>query len=102
VVSEVTRRAGEEPGRSLMTEFVGTSISSLWPEPLAKPMHDALPANPQVRYYESQKRGYMHFDVTPERLNVEMRAIDRTDQPGGTVHTDRTFVVENGQVGAKS
>lgn len=102
LVSEVTRRAGEEPGGSLMTEFVGTSISSLWPEPLARPMHDALPANPQVRYYESQKRGYMHFDVTPESLNVEMRAIDRTDQPGGTVHTDRTFVVENGQVGAKS
>lgn len=101
LVSDVVRHAGDDPAKAVMTEFVGTSISSLWPEPLAKPMHDALPANPHVRHFESEKRGYISCTVTKDLWTTELRAVDRTDRAGGTVKTDKTFVVESGQAGAK-
>lgn len=99
LVSDVVRKAGET--EAVMSEFVGTSISSLWPEPLAKPMLDALPANPHVRYHESRKRGYMRCTVAGDRWTTDLRAIDFTDKPGGGVTTERSFVVENGQAGVK-
>ncbi|MGO4835486.1 alkaline phosphatase D family protein, partial [Rhizobiaceae sp. 2RAB30] len=101
MVSNVVRRAGDDPQKPVMTEFVGTSIGSLWPEPLAKPMHDALPDNPHVRHFDSQKRGYIRCTVTGDLWTTDLRTIDYTDRAGGTVTTDRSFVVENGQAGAK-
>lgn len=101
LVSDVVRHAGDDPSKAVMTEFVGTSISSLWPEPLAKPMHDALPANPHVRHFDSQNRGYISCTVTKDLWTTELRTIDRTDRAGGTVRTDKTFVVESGEAGAK-
>lgn len=101
MVSNVVRRAGDDPDQTVMSEFVGTSISSLWPEPLARPMQDALPANPHVRHYDSQKRGYLRCTMTDDLWTTDLRTIDFTDRPGGTVSTDRSFVVENGQAGVK-
>jgi alkaline phosphatase D len=101
LVSNVVRRAGDDPKQAVMSEFVGTSISSLWPEPLAKPMQDALPANPHVSYYESQKRGYLRCTVTDDLWTTDLRTIDFADRPGGMVSTDRSFVVESGEVGIK-
>lgn len=101
LVSNIVRRAGEDPEKAVMSEFVGTSISSLWPEPLAKPMQDALPANPHIKYYESQKRGYLRMTVTDDLWTTDLRTIDFTDKPGGTVSTERSFVVENGKAGVK-
>lgn len=101
MVSNLVRRPGDDPKKPVMTEFVGTSISSLWPEPLAKPMHDALPDNPHVRHFDSQKRGYIRCTVTGDLWTTDLRTIDYTDRVGGKVSTDRSFVVENGQAGAK-
>jgi alkaline phosphatase D len=40
----------------ILTECVGTSISSLWPEPLATPMQEALPMNPHLAFFNPIKR----------------------------------------------
>lgn len=100
LVSNVVRRAGDAPDRALLTEFVGTSVSSVWPEPLAKPMRDALPKNPHLTYFDPAKRGYMRCTVTEKSWTTDMRTIDFTDKPGGATKTEASFVVESGRIGA--
>ncbi|WP_162895006.1 alkaline phosphatase D family protein [Rhizobium terrae] len=102
LVSDVVRRAGDDPKTALMSEFVGTSISSLWPDQLAKPMQAALPANPHIRHYEHTRRGYLRMTVTEDRWTTDLRTIEFTDKPGGKVSTEKSFVVENGQAGVKA
>lgn len=101
VVSEVVRQAGETPSRGVMSEFVTTSISSLCPEPMARPIRDALPANPHIRHCDTAKRGYMRCTVTDKAWTTDLRTIDIIERPGGKVTTDRSFVVENGRLGVQ-
>lgn len=101
LVADVGRRPGDGHGEAVMTEFVGTSISSQWPEPLARPMQEALPRNPHIRYFESAKRGYLRCTITRDSWTTDLRTIDRTDAPGGAVSAERSFVVEAGRAGAQ-
>ena len=68
-----------------MPEFVGTSISSLWPEQLAIPMIESLDKNEHVKYFEHMKRGYMHCNLSKDFFNVEMKYIDQIETYGGKV-----------------
>jgi alkaline phosphatase D len=102
LVSTVVRNAGDSPDRGVMTEFVGTSISSVWPAPLAQPMADAMSANPHVAHYDPSRRGYLRCTVTPRTWTADLRTIDFTDKPGGKTTTERSFVVESGRIGAQT
>lgn len=100
LVSTVARRErGGEP-KPCLTEFVGTSISSIWPEALAAPMREALPRNRHVTHFDPTRRGYMRCTVTASTWTTDLRIIDTTAAPGGRSSTDRSFVVESGRVGA--
>ncbi|MDR3399391.1 MAG: alkaline phosphatase D family protein [Pandoraea sp.] len=100
MVSSVVRNVGDDSRTAPMTELVGTSISALWPEPLAQPMAQGMPHNPHVNYFESTQRGYMRCTVTENELLTDLRTIDFTDKPGGNVRTSKRFVIENGRTGA--
>ena len=80
------------------TEFIGTSVSAHPPpyELFVK----FLPDNPNVKYFESRKRGYATLDVTPERIATQFRAIVDVADPHTEVSTLQSFVVENGRPGA--
>ncbi len=101
LVSSVVRKVGDSPGQAVMTEFVGTSISSAWPEPLAKPMRDALPNNLHLGYFDPAQRGYMRCTVTDQHWTTDMRTIDQTVRPGGQTTTSASFIVESGKIGAQ-
>jgi alkaline phosphatase D len=80
------------------TEFVGTSVSAHPPpyELFVK----FLAENPQVKFFESRRRGYATLDVTPDRITTRFRAlVDVTDRHT-EVNTLKSFVVENGRAGA--
>lgn len=96
LVSEVMHHVGDKPASAVLPEFVGTSISSLWPEPLALPIQNALPDNPHILYYNYKKRGYLKCTFSPSKLIVENRLISSTDSPGGIIRTADSFVVEAG------
>jgi alkaline phosphatase D len=100
LVSRVAAGADRDPATAIATEFVGTSISSGWPAPLARPMQDNVGRNPQIGYYDSQKRGYLRCTVTRASWTTDLRTVSFVDRPGGAVTTDRAFVVETGSVGA--
>jgi alkaline phosphatase D len=79
------------------SEFVGTSISSQhgrqdWLDKLR-------PANPHVLMAESRYRGYTRVDVTPNRMQVDLRAMESVQTRGAACSTLASFVVENGRPG---
>ncbi|WP_395022274.1 alkaline phosphatase D family protein [Dongia sp.] len=85
----------ESDGTTIATEFVGTSITSYGPpyEMVAK----WLPSNPQVRFFESRKRGYSVVDVNAHRMVTRFQAISDAADPEAKVETLASFVLEAGR-----
>jgi alkaline phosphatase D len=82
------------------TEIAGTSITSQFgrkPEEV-----DALKAdNPHLRFASGARRGYVRVELTPQRMQVDLRAIRSVTQPRAPVDTLATFVVDDGRPGAQ-
>ncbi len=81
------------------TEFIGTSISSQAGSQDA--VNRALPENPHVRFADSRYRGYTRFDITPESMAVELRAMETVQNREAACSTLASFAVENGRPGAQ-
>jgi alkaline phosphatase D len=80
-------------------EFVGTSISSQgWPQERL----DALRAdNPHLLFADSRYRGYVRMDLTPQRLQADLRGLDTVQTRDGQCSTIASFVVEDGHPGIR-
>lgn len=79
------------------TEFITSSITSGCPQDYYE-RH--LRHNPHVRFFESCKRGYASVDLTPERMTTRYQAVSDVRDPGATLATLETFVIESGRAGA--
>lgn len=89
----------DQKSRTVAAEFVGTSISSDAPNAaLVRNMQ----YNPHVRLFEGRYRGYMTADVTPGKIDVSYRVISDRTKRDATVSTFKTYVVEDGKVGAQT
>jgi alkaline phosphatase D len=86
---------------TVATEFVGTSISSDFPTQFIAPTQAALPGNPHTKYFEGSKRGYVRCKLTQDRWQSDFRLVDSIVTPTSGITTAASFVVENGQPGAK-
>jgi len=81
------------------TEIVGTSITSQ--NGRKQGDVDAIMAdNPHIRYGNPTRRGYTRVDVTPTRMQVDLRAMRAVTQPRDPIDTIASFVVEDGRLGA--
>jgi alkaline phosphatase D len=88
-----------DPGsETLATEFVGTSITSN--KPNDDVVRAALPDNPHVRYYNGSRRGYVRFDVRPDRWSSDLLFVDDVTDENSAVRSLARYVVEDGQPGA--
>ena len=79
------------------SEFVGTSISSQhggqdW-------LDKRRAANPHLLLAESRYRGYTRVEVTPKRLQVDLRAMESVQTREAACSTIASFVVEDGKPG---
>lgn len=84
-------------GRTVATEFVGTSISSGGDGPLKpKGLDLTLAENPFVKFH-SAERGYVRCEVSPQRWRSDYRAVEFVTRPGAPLHTRASFVVEAGK-----
>ncbi len=89
----------EDP--TVATEFVGTSISSGGNGVKDRPEIAAAQAeNPFVKFLNFE-RGYVKCSVTPEQYQSDYRVVEFVDKPGAPLVTRASFLVENGQPGAK-
>lgn len=80
------------------TEFVGTSISSGcgWAGAVAA----AVPSNPQVKYFDGSKRGYLRCTVTPQEWRSDYRVVASAADTTAPATTATSWVVADGRPGA--
>ncbi|MGA1316277.1 MAG: alkaline phosphatase D family protein [Rubrivivax sp.] len=77
------------------TEFCGTSISSRGPP--ASRMQRTLALNPHIVHGDGRERGSVHFQLDADRLQADLRAVERVDDPGSAVRSQARFIVEQGR-----
>lgn len=92
---KVTDAADKVPAE----EFVSSSISANWPQPLSEPIAQNLAKNPHVSYYDGTKRGYLLHDVTATSWRVRCRAVGDATRHDAKVEDTKVFEVIQGQQG---
>ncbi|MDP9353982.1 MAG: alkaline phosphatase D family protein, partial [Chloroflexota bacterium] len=89
----------EEPASATVaTEFVTSSITA--DNPFANQLRLLVPVNDHIRYYDG-RHGYGRCEVTPERWQTDVRAMENVTEPDAAIETVASFVVEAGQPGAQ-
>jgi alkaline phosphatase D len=82
------------------SEFVGTSITS---QAWAQERVEALrPDNPHVLFADTRYRGYVRVELTPQRLQADLRGVDSVQTRESSCRTIASFVVEDGKPGPNS
>jgi alkaline phosphatase D len=84
------------------TEFVGTSITSTGDGSDMSPTMKAMAAENECVRFANDQRGYVRFDLRPKELRADFRVVDYVSKPGASIKTRASFVVEDGQPGAKT
>jgi alkaline phosphatase D len=79
------------------SEFVGTSITSQ--SRSQERLNQYLPDNPHMLLADSRFRGYMRADVSPARMQVDLRAMESVQRRDAACSTLASFVVEDGKPG---
>ncbi len=83
---------------SLALEFVTPAITSPGlPELLLGVVDQAKPLNPQVRWLDPTKRGYILLDVTRERVQGAWFHVDDVTRVDGTIAFAKAFRVDSGK-----
>lgn len=98
-VSDLKTDYASAEAPTVATEFVTTAISS-------KPIPEALAAallanNPHLRFGRAGPRGYLRVECRPERLAVDLRALDDVTRPDSACRTLASFIVADGRAGAE-
>jgi alkaline phosphatase D len=82
---------------TIATEFVGTSISS--PGMPSDVLRKKMAASPHIRYGNSERRGYLLFDVKDDVVDVAVRTLDSVSTHDSACVTERRFAVADGRPG---
>jgi alkaline phosphatase D len=99
-VNDIPSDAEDVHSPALATELVCTSVTSPGvPYDLIAPL---LPANPQVKYFESRERGYVLCEVSHEAWHARLRKVEDVRNPASGSSTVREFVIEAGRAGAQT
>ena len=81
----------------LASEFVATSISAQGVPQSTLDQRRA--ANPNLLYANSERRGYLRLDVTPQRLQADLIGLDSVTERNAGRKVQASFVVEDGKAG---
>lgn len=84
--------------RSIASEFVTSSITSDGPP--QSHLQSMMDAHAHVHFAESRHRGYALVEIAAGTLTSHFRSIDNVTDPKAGLATLRSFVIEDGRVGA--
>jgi alkaline phosphatase D len=92
----------DDPESSVLgTELVGTSISSAGDgADITASGKKYLAENPWIKFVNRQ-RGYVRCRLTTKQLKADFRVLPYVEKKGAPIKTRASFVVENGEPGAK-
>ena len=100
-VSDLKAYFPDENSATVGTEFVDTSITSGLGEYYREAYEGHRQQNPYVRYFDERPGGYVRVDLSPEEWHADIKVADSIEEPDSPVRTIASFVVEDGQPGAK-
>ena len=97
MVNDITR--GPDPdGPVVASEFLGSSVSSAKGN---NPRFEAaLARNPQVRFYDGRRRGYLSCTVTPEQFRGDLWFVDEPLDAASPVRLRASWALQDGILGA--
>jgi alkaline phosphatase D len=98
-VCDLKRNFEDEQAPPIATEFCGTSITSRGRAQRAT--DEVVRENPHILHGDSARRGYVVFDVTPQRCTARLRVLGDVTDRHTNASTAATFVVDAGQPGAQ-
>ena len=88
-------------GRTVATEYVGTSITSGGNGSQREDQADArLRENPFVKFFNGE-RGYVSCEVTPKTWHSHYRVVEKVTTPDAPLLTRASFVTESGNPGVQ-
>jgi alkaline phosphatase D len=99
-VADLKRDFLNPNSRTFGTEFVGTSITSVFPEIAIGFAQAAMSDNPHLKHFDAVHRGYSRVQVTRNTLRTDYRIIN-TREPSAEVCTASSWVVLDGEPGAR-
>lgn len=88
------RKVDQSSERMPAIEFVCSSLSANWPEPLSKPVSDNLDNNPHVSFYEGAERGYLLHDVNEESWQTSFKAVGDARRLDADVRNIRIYSID--------
>ncbi len=98
-VNDITLDPYDARSPVMASEFVGPSISSGcgWADAVAA----ALPANPQVKFFDGARRGYLRCTLTRDHWRSDYRVVTSAADTTDPATTLTSWVVHDGQPGAQ-
>jgi alkaline phosphatase D len=88
-------------GRTVATEFVGTSISSGGDGMKSPKDLDLLYSDNPFVLFHNAERGYLRCEVDAKAWRTDFRTVPYVRRPGAPLNTRASFVVESGRPGMK-
>ena len=82
-----------------LIEFVGSSVSANWPEPLSKPVRTNLKKNRQIKFYNGEKRGYFLHELNADTWVATAKGVLSTKDKKSKVLQLAKFLVKKGKSG---
>ena len=80
------------------TEFVAPSVTSL--ELLLPEFVEGSRSNPHIHLYDTERRGYLLIDLSPDELVARFRLVETTQEPTSPIATASSWRVHAGRPGA--
>jgi alkaline phosphatase D len=80
---------------SVGTEFIGTSITSTFPDSFIPIVESALRETPYAKYFEARRRGYVRCTLGERSWRSDYRYVSTTQEQEATIETAASFVVED-------
>jgi alkaline phosphatase D len=101
--NNLTLNFNDERSPAVATEFVTPAITSGGDDQPYGPYYGPMiPANPHIKYFEGDKRGYFRARLTRRSLETDVRFVSRVGQPTAGITTGAAFVVADGVPGLQS
>jgi alkaline phosphatase D len=82
---------------AIASEFVATSISAQGVS--QQTLDDRRAANPNLLYANTERRGYLRLDLTPQRLQADLIGMESVTERTAGRTVQSSFVVESGKPG---
>jgi alkaline phosphatase D len=101
-VNDLLRDFDDPSSPVVASEIVGTSISSNGDAEVYGPYYGPMiKFNPHIRFFDSDRRGYVRCKVERSELRADLRMVSTVSRPDALESTLASFVIEHGQAGAR-